>query len=53
LAPYEEITKEKYEELEAAFPVLDFSKLSSYEMEDRTETHHSFSCTSGACDMAM
>jgi hypothetical protein len=53
LAPYEEITKEKYEELEAAFPVLDFSKLSSYELDDCTEIRNSPGCSSGACDFAM
>jgi ribonucleoside-triphosphate reductase (thioredoxin) len=51
LAPYEEITKEKYEELEAAFPVLDFSLLSTYEMEDNTEIHHAMACTGDKCEL--
>lgn len=37
LAPYEEITEEKYNELKKAMPKLDFTKLSEYEKEDNTE----------------
>ncbi|MDP3985971.1 MAG: ATP cone domain-containing protein, partial [Candidatus Veblenbacteria bacterium] len=37
LAPYEEITKEKYEELAATFPTIDFSQVCAYEYEDETQ----------------
>lgn len=46
LAPYEDCTKEEYEKRNAAFPVLDFSKLSYYETMDTTEFTGELACTS-------
>jgi ribonucleoside-diphosphate reductase alpha chain len=51
LAPYEEITKEKYDELAAKFPEIDFSKIVSYEYEDETEGAKELACVSGACEI--
>jgi ribonucleoside-diphosphate reductase alpha chain len=51
LAPYEEITKEKYEELASQFPAIDFSKIVAYEYEDRTEGSKELACVSGACEL--
>ena len=51
LAPYEEITKEKYEELIKNFPKLDFSELSKYETKDETEGSRELACTAGVCEL--
>jgi len=51
LAPYEEITREKYEELVAKFPTIDFSNITAYEYEDETEGSHELACVGGACEL--
>lgn len=51
LAPYEAITKEKYEELAAKVPKVDFSKLIYYEKEDRTELKREVACTGDKCEL--
>lgn len=51
LAPYEEITQEKYSELVARFPEIDFSKLVLYEAEDTTEVKKEMACVSGVCEI--
>ncbi len=51
LAPYEEIDKDKYEELLKMFPKIDYSMLSSYEMEDNTEGSQALACVSGICEI--
>jgi len=49
--PYEEITKEQYEKLVAAFPPIDFSKLYRYEEADYTTAAQELACVSGACEV--
>ncbi len=49
--PYEEISKEEYERLAAAFPKIDFSKLYRYEEEDYTTAAQELACFAGSCDM--
>jgi ribonucleoside-diphosphate reductase alpha chain len=51
LAPYEEITKEKYEEMAAKFPQIDFSNIVSYEYDDQTQGSKELACVSGACEL--
>jgi ribonucleoside-diphosphate reductase alpha chain len=51
LAPYEEITESKYNDLLSAFPKIDYSQLGKYEMEDNTEGARSYACTSGQCEL--
>jgi len=51
LAPYEDITKEQYDELIKNQPVIDFSKLSEYEAEDNTEGAKEYACTAGSCEL--
>jgi hypothetical protein len=51
LAPYEEITKEQYEELSKDFPEINFEDLSRYEQEDETEGAREYACTGGACEL--
>lgn len=51
LAPYEEITKEKYEELASKFPEIDFSNVVSYEYDDQTQGSKELACVSGACEI--
>lgn len=51
LAPYEEITKEKYEELIKKFPPIDFSKLVLYEYEDKTTSKQELACVAGVCEI--
>lgn len=51
LAPYEEITKEKYEEMVKKFPDIDFSKIVSYEREDQTQGSKELACVAGVCEI--
>jgi ribonucleoside-diphosphate reductase alpha chain len=53
LAPYEEISKERYEELAKNFPVIDFSKIVLYEYEDNAADKGAkeLACVSGTCEM--
>lgn len=51
LAPYEEIDKEKYEEMVKAFSDLDFSKIVTYEKEDETEVKKELACVAGLCEI--
>lgn len=51
LAPYEEITREQYEELVKSFPKIDFSQLSKYELDDMTEGAKAMACLGGTCEV--
>jgi ribonucleoside-triphosphate reductase len=51
LAPYEEITKERYEELVAKMPPIDFSEILLYEKEDNTDVKRELACVSGTCEV--
>lgn len=53
LAPYEAIDKKRYEELAALFPVIDYSKLVTYEKTDETEQKKELACVGGVCDIDM
>jgi len=44
LAPYEEINKEKYEELISKFKYMDFAQIVSYERKDETEVKKELAC---------
>lgn len=52
LAPYEAISKEKYEEMQKRLGDLDFSKIVTYETEDETEAKKELACVAGVCDIA-
>lgn len=49
--PYEEITKEEYEDKAAKFPSIDFSKLYRHEEEDYTTAAQELACVAGACEV--
>jgi ribonucleoside-triphosphate reductase (thioredoxin) len=50
-APYQDVTKEVYEEALAKMPTrIDWSKLSSYETEDATKGSQTFACV-GSCEI--
>ncbi len=51
LAPYEEISRERYEELARAFPSIDYAKLYLYEKHDETEMKKELACVAGTCDI--
>jgi len=51
LAPYEDITEAQYNQLLAAFPEIDYSKLTQYEDDDNTEGSKSYACTGDKCDL--
>ncbi len=51
LAPYEEITKEKYEELSKRLEHIDFSKIITYEKQDETDNKRELACSSGVCSI--
>ncbi|MHB8651754.1 MAG: ATP cone domain-containing protein [Minisyncoccota bacterium] len=51
LAPYEAITKERYEELVRAIGTIDFSRIVLYEKDDNTEVKKELACVSGVCEV--
>ncbi len=51
LAPYEEITKERYEELAAKLPEIDFSQILLYEKDDDTDLKKELACVGGVCEI--
>lgn len=51
-APYQECTKEQYEEMITKTPeTLDWTQLSRYEVEDATTSSHELACSAGGCDI--
>ena len=52
LAPYEEVSKERYDELVAQFPQVDFSQILLYEREDETQGAKELACVGGTCEIA-
>lgn len=51
-APYQECTKEQYEELLSKMPEsLDWSLLSKFETDDMTTGSHELACVGGACEV--
>ncbi len=53
LAPYETITKERYEEISRNFPSIDYSQLIAYEHADETEQKRELACAGGTCEIDM
>ena len=51
LAPYEEITKEVFDNKVKTFPEVDFTKLSNYEQTDNTTGAKEYSCLAGNCEL--
>jgi ribonucleoside-diphosphate reductase alpha chain len=51
LAPYEEVSKERYDDLVSKFPEIDFSKLPGYEKDDNTIGSKEFACSGGNCEV--
>ncbi len=51
LAPYEEITKERYEEMAKRFVNIDFSKILAYEVTDETDRKAELACAGGVCEI--
>ena len=49
-APYEEISEEKYEELKAAMPKVNWRDLEEYETEDTTTSSHTLACSGNICE---
>lgn len=50
-APYEAITEDKFKELAANMPVVNWEALESYEKEDSTTGTQELACTGGACEL--
>ena len=51
LAPYEEITKERYEEITSKLPDIDFAQILLYEKEDATDVKKELACVGGVCEI--
>lgn len=51
LAPYESISKEKYEEMLSKVESLDFSKIVTYEKVDETEVKKELACVGNVCEI--
>jgi hypothetical protein len=52
MAPYEEITKEVYEEMMKRMPDIDFSQILLYEKDDETEGSKELACTGNKCEIS-
>ena len=51
-APYQDIDKEKYDELKKLMPKsVDFEQLQQYESEDNTTGSQELACVAGACEI--
>ena len=50
-APYQEITKDEYDEWLLKMPNADWSKLGDYEKEDTTTSTKEYACTGGTCEI--
>jgi ribonucleoside-triphosphate reductase (thioredoxin) len=51
-APYQDCSKEVYEELRNVMPKsIDWSELSEYEQEDNTKSSQTFACTGDVCEV--
>lgn len=48
--PYVEITENMYQKLASDFPVIDFSKIYRYELNDFTTAAQELACFAGSCD---
>lgn len=51
LAPYEEVSREVYEEVSKNIKEIDFSELVTYEFEDETLGSKELACASGNCEI--
>lgn len=51
LAPYEEISRERYEEMMKDFKGIDFSRIVAYESRDETDLKRELACVGGACEL--
>lgn len=51
LAPYEEITEEKYNKLIKEFKPIDYTQLSVFEKEDNTDGVKTFACNGDKCEL--
>ncbi|MEX0931172.1 MAG: ATP cone domain-containing protein [Candidatus Paceibacterota bacterium] len=51
LAPYEAITKEKYEELSKHLEHIDYSKIITYEKTDELDVKKELACAAGVCEI--
>lgn len=49
LAPYDPITEEEYDKLTTKFPIIDYSALSRYELDDQTQGASENGCANGGC----
>lgn len=50
-APNERLTKERYDELAAQFPKIDWSRLVRYEDDDMTAPQNAVACSAGGCEL--
>ena len=51
LAPYEEITEERYNDMMARVPDIDFASIVTYEEVDQTAGAHELACVAGVCEI--
>lgn len=51
LAPYEEITEERYKEMASKMPNIDFSQIILYEKTDETDAKQELACAGGVCEI--
>ena len=50
-APYEEIDRRTYQRFKKKFPIINYSKLSEYELQDETGGSKEYACVGDKCDI--
>jgi hypothetical protein len=50
-APYEQIDRRTYESFIKKVPIIDYSQLSHFEMEDNTQGKAEYACVGDKCDI--
>ena len=51
LAPYEEITEERYNQMIQTFPNVDYAQILLYEKDDETQGAKELACVGGVCEI--
>ena len=50
-APYTECTEEEYEGLAATMPIINWERLSEFELDDQTKGSKELACSAGVCEV--
>lgn len=51
LAPFEEISEKEYHNMREKMPIIDYTQLSRYELDDETTGAKEYACVGGVCEL--